>query len=161
MHCTAEQIRPAFWSDDSKQRVLKELGGGPNPGIPDSQSRNAGRLQLITRREELFDGHLVTNLDSVLFEQFSVVPKQVPPMDAREYGIDLSILGHQIDYQLLRKSRIPSVTFVQLGNRFAVTGFYVLAKQFPTGMGLPSRGASTARRWRLQFQRQATAFCKH
>src|SRR6516164_6271502 len=26
LHCTGEQIAPPFWSDDSKQRVLEELG---------------------------------------------------------------------------------------------------------------------------------------
>src|SRR6202011_1578011 len=30
LHFAAEQIRPTLWSKNSKKRVLKELGGGPD-----------------------------------------------------------------------------------------------------------------------------------
>jgi hypothetical protein len=32
---------------------------------------------------------LIANLDSILFEQFGVVPKDIATMDADQYGIDL------------------------------------------------------------------------
>src|SRR5260370_16982400 len=106
--------------------------------MTDAQSRNSRCFQLVTRRKELVERHFATNFDPVLLEQFSIVPKHVPAMDAGEYGIDLSILGHQVHDQLFRKRLIPAVTLVEVGNRFAVTGIHVLTKQFPTGMGLPA-----------------------
>src|SRR5207244_12923509 len=120
------------------------------PSTTASASRHPRRVSLVTRREELLGVHVVINLDPVLLQQFSVVPKHVPPMDAGEYGIDLSILGHQIHYQLLRKRFIPSVTLVEIGNRLAIARFHVLTKQFPTGMGLPAVGWITSGQTSLQ-----------
>src|SRR6516164_11501441 len=74
-HVATEQIRPALWSDDSKKRVLKELGGGPNSCITKAKSGNAGSLQPVASREELVKGHFMTNLDSIPVEKFFVVPK--------------------------------------------------------------------------------------
>jgi len=48
---------------------------------------------------------------------------------------------------LLKGSRRP---VVEIGNRFAVTRFYVLAEQFPAGMSLPAVGRITPGQTRLQ-----------
>src|SRR5215471_18560756 len=86
----------------------------------------------------------------MLLKQFGIVPKHVPAMDARGNRIDLAVLSHQVRHQFLRKGFIPSVTLVKFGDRFTVTGFYVLTEQFPTGMALPAVGRITSGQTGLQ-----------
>src|SRR5208282_558987 len=74
-----------------------------------------------------------------------------------QYGIGLSILGQQIHHQLLRKDPIPSFTLVELADRLAVPGSYVLIKQFPTGMGLPAVRRLTASQTSLQNRSSSEA----
>src|SRR5262249_3754809 len=98
-------------------------------------------------RKKFVERHFVSH--PVLVQEFFVVPENVPMMDASQHGIGFAILGHHVD-EGIREDLVPSITLVQVINRFAVIGFYVLTKQLPTGMALPSGGRVTNRQTGLQ-----------
>ena len=57
---------------------------------------------------------------------------------------------------------MPSLTLVKFGNRSAVTGFYLLTEQFPTGMRLPTVGRITPGQTGLQNRpRSGTSIARH
>src|SRR6202162_5427380 len=95
-HRAVEQIHPTFRSDNSEKCVLKELGRGPYSRVAYAKRRNSGCLQLVASSEELVKGHLIAHLDSVLFEQLSIVPQNIPSMDPCENRINLAIFSHQV-----------------------------------------------------------------
>ena len=81
-HLAAEEVDPPLCTDDAEKRVLEKLRGSPNAGVADADGRNASRFQLVTDRKEIVKGHVIADLDAILIQEFFVVPKNVPMMDA-------------------------------------------------------------------------------
>ena len=149
-HLAAEKIRPALGSDDSEERVLKELGGSPNPGITNAQGGNPGGFQLVANRKELVESHRVGHLDSILLQQFFVIPKDVAMVDASQYSVSLSVLRDHVDERLW-KGLLPSITLVQVGNCLAVTRLHIIPEQLPAGVALPGVRRVIDGQARLQY----------
>src|SRR5689334_18104198 len=94
LNCSGEKIHPALRSKHSKERIFEQFRGSPDAGIPNSNRRDSGFLELIASGKELIERHLIAHLNPVLFKKFCIEPKNVTAVDPREYCVDLSILGH-------------------------------------------------------------------
>src|SRR5262245_35101865 len=122
LHRTGEQIAPTFWSDHSKKRVLKELGGGPNPGIPDSQSRNAGRLLSFFHRMRDSYGRMPATLTRSRYNPVTAVKYSVfasaSPMQSLGFGKPHA--SWQNRYSSIKKVRYanPPPSFLMRTSRF-------------------------------------------
>src|SRR3974377_2596081 len=103
--------------------------------MPDPQGRNPSGFQLVANRKELVEGHRITNLDSILLQQFLIVPKDIPMVNASQHSVSLPVLRHHVN-EGLRKGLLPFATLVKVGNRLAVTRFHIVTKQLPAGMDL-------------------------
>src|SRR6266436_5630174 len=140
LDCSPEKISPILRTEHSKQCIFEQLRRSPDTRIADAKRSDSSFLEFIASREKLVECHLTAHLDSVLFQKFRVIPKNVPAVDSGEYGVDFAILGHQVDDQFFWKSVVPTVALIQIGNRLAVTGIDILAKQLITWVTLPSIG---------------------
>jgi hypothetical protein len=124
-------------TNDSQKRILKELGGGPNPRVANPERWYAGLFQFVANCEEFVEGDVITDFDTVLVQELLVVPENVAMVYARQYCVCLPVLGHHI-HQRLWKGLIPAITLIKFGDWFAIPRIDVLAKQLPTRVTLPS-----------------------
>src|SRR6516162_5152733 len=152
LDCPPEKVVPILRAEHTKQCIFEQLRRSPNTRIANSKRDDSGLLEFIASREELVERQLITHFDSVLFQKFCVIPENVPAMDSGKYGVYLATLAHQVDDQFFRKGAVPSVALIQIGNRLAVTGIDVLAKQLIAWVSLPGIGRIPAGKPGLQHR---------
>ena len=96
-HLACEEICPTLGSNRPEQRVFKELGSRPDSGIAHRERSDSGRFKLFRGGEEFGERHFVANFNSILLQNFLVIPQVVPAMDADQNRISLAVLGQHID----------------------------------------------------------------
>jgi hypothetical protein len=129
---------------------LKELRRSPDSRITNADRGDTFSFQLVANREEFVKGKTVVDGNSMLLQEFLIVPEDIAMMNAGQNGVRFSIL-RQHTYKRLRESPFPAIALVEFGDRFAVSLVYILAEQFPSGMALPRVRRVIDGKARLQY----------
>jgi len=96
-HLACKEICPTLGSNRPEQRVFKELGSRPDSGtgIAHRERSHSGRFQLFRVGEEFGERHFVANFNSILLQNFLVIPQVVPSTEkaAKLWGNSANLKG--------------------------------------------------------------------